>query len=624
MAVLLISARGIQPYSVNYQDCSKPTSVSEVNLHEACSKQDEEPIVPKKYTILQKRQHEKAQGHSCKVKRSTFTVYCGAYSHNKLVQAPSIEVPEDISSHECSSMVNHKRYISHYGTTHVVDIGETIFTASERGVIKAEEGNIYCEGEEMKINNEIIEGVLILSQYRITITEEDYIIDNNKVEVVSDHIILPEECTPEKGQCELPGSVFLWKYERKCPYVKIKEIQLQNENGLLVDHGNKLIFTKEDRARMGAPCPVGNLYYTEYSDLYLSEESEFDFVRELSMSLYVKTRSNYANYIMEQRTKENDILTKTSECKTRMNRVGDEIRPMSGDYFSKRIGEVLLIFQCQPKTAKVAEDQNQCYRHLPVYIENKLHFVNSETGILVKDGTKIPCTEELFAPAYKTNEGKWITVNPQVKLRTTPKNSTMIDYTKEVHEDLSVGGLYSDAEFADWEGMVYWSSFKEAAVEHLSQGVCRGSNCHSAGRFDDRVPTYNLDLLKEKADLELSLWNKLNEFIKENFIIVAILIILKFVLTTLLTISLMIYSWTMEGLRGMLNFAYQAYLPEVYRLQKNNNKRKRTQERERSVRYNRNDYENVSIENPAQCATCPKNDELYPNSQLTSTQNLST
>ena len=199
----------------------------------------------------------------------------------------------------------------------------------------------------------------------------------------------------------------------------------------------------------------------------------------------------------------------------------------------------------------------------------------------------------------------------------------MIDYTKEVHEDLSVGGLYSDAEFADWEGMVYWSSFKEAAVEHLSQGVCRGSNCHSAGRFDDRVPTYNLDLLKEKADLELSLWKKLNEFIKENFIIVAILIILKFVLTTLLTISLMIYSWTMEGLRGMLNFAYQAYLPEVYRLQKNNNKRKRTQERERSVRYTRNDYENVSIENPAQCATCPKNDELYPNSQLTSTQNLS-
>ena len=140
LAVILISVRDVHPYSVNYQDCSKPTSVSEVNLHEACSKQDEEPIVPKTYTILQKRQHEKAQGHSCKVKRSTFTVYCGAYSHNKLVEAPSIEVPEDVSSHECSSMVNHKRYISHYGTTHVVDIGETIFTASERGVIKAEEG----------------------------------------------------------------------------------------------------------------------------------------------------------------------------------------------------------------------------------------------------------------------------------------------------------------------------------------------------------------------------------------------------------------------------------------------------------------------------------------------------
>ena len=66
-----------------------------------------------------------------------------------------------------------------------------------------------------------------------------------------------------------------------------------------------------------------------------------------------------------------------------------------------------------------------------------MHFVNSETGILVKDGTKIPCTTELFAPAYKTVEDKWITVNPKVQLRTPPKNSTLIDYTEKEHEDLN-------------------------------------------------------------------------------------------------------------------------------------------------------------------------------------------
>ena len=560
---------------------------------------EENPGEKTTYTILQKRQHDKANGYSCSVQRSTFTIYCGAYSHNKLIQPPAIEVYEELSAHQCNSMVHNGRYISHYGTTHDVDIGETIFTASERGIIKAENGNVRCEGESLKINNEIIDGVLILSQYRVNIAKEDFKIDNNMVEVISDHIILPSECTPDKGACNLINKVYLWKWERKCDFVKIKEIQLTNENGFLVDHSNKLLFSKEDHARLGAPCPSGTLYYTEYSQLYLTDSSEFEFVKELDISMYIKTRSNYANYISEQRTKQNEIIAKTAECKSKFGQIGNEIRKVSGNYYSKRTGDLLLIFECQNKTAKVAENLKECYQQLPIYLDDELHFV-SDQNVLIKDGTKTGCANDVFAPSYVTTEGKWITVNPGVKTRSAPATTSVIEYSDTIHEDMSSGGLYTDTEMADWEDMIYWSSFKEATVEHLSQGLCKGSGCYSKGAMSQSIPSYNLDIL-EKAKEELGLWKKFKKIVEDHFVIVALLIILKFILSIMLTISLLVYSYMKQGIKGAINFAYQVTLPEIYRINKNINKRKRNEQRER-VNYNK-EYEQVTIQS---------SQELYP------------
>ena len=564
-------------YNVRYQDCSNPETISEVNLHQACAKPEGQSPEKKKYTIIQRRTHEKAKGYSCRVTRSSLVMYCGAYSHQKFAEPPKIEIPVDVSSHECLSMVENKRYISHYGTTHTVEIGETIFTVSEKGVIKAENGNVYCEGEQMRIGEEVVDGVLVLSQYRVTVIKEDYIIDNNIVEVVGDHISLPEICKPEKGQCELPGRVYIWTYIQRCQYVKIREVMLQAEHGMLLDHENKLLFTKEDRAKLGHPCPVGDIYFTEYTNLFLTHESEFDMINELDISLYIRTRNNYMNYQMEERTRQNNEMSRTSECLTRINIVGDEIRPLYGafGFYTKRVGEILLVFQCQAKTAKVAEDLKKCYKHLPVIIDGRLQFVTA-TGILVRDGIDVPCATDAFAPAYKTIEDRWITVNPTVPLRKPPKNSSLVGYDQTTHESLAGGGLYTEEELTKWQSQIFWSTFKEATVEHISQGICKFGQCHAASTIFDDVPALDLNMITNKVtELEMGWWTTIKKIINDNLVIISLFIIAKFIFSTLITIGLMIYTITISGFKTAGEFMFKTILPDIYRLRRSHRRNHR-------------------------------------------------
>ena len=56
---------------------------------------------------------------------------------------------------------------------------------------KEENNKIWCEGQELKINNNILSGILKMVQYRVTIQKESFILDRERVEALSDHRILP-------------------------------------------------------------------------------------------------------------------------------------------------------------------------------------------------------------------------------------------------------------------------------------------------------------------------------------------------------------------------------------------------------------------------------------------------
>ena len=96
-----------------------------------------------------------------------------------------------------------------------------IIHVSEKGVLHKETNKIWCEGEALKINGNIIDGVIKMVQYRTKIEEESYLISNKRVEVVNSHVKLPVECSVERGGC-LGKKTYLWNApSNQCPLVKI-------------------------------------------------------------------------------------------------------------------------------------------------------------------------------------------------------------------------------------------------------------------------------------------------------------------------------------------------------------------------------------------------------------------
>ena len=201
--VLAALATRARSYRIDYWDCTKPGAIQEYDLGSYCETQKLLGLQQtKQYHVLQKKKKTTMKGWNCDIIRSTFILHCGMFSHQDLVQMPDIEIRQAVPLQQCQTMINTGYLITKEGSTHEVKIGEeTIFHVSERGILHEENNKIWCEGQELKINNNIISGVLKMVQYRVTIQKDSYIIDKERVEALSDHRTLPKECTPSIGGC---------------------------------------------------------------------------------------------------------------------------------------------------------------------------------------------------------------------------------------------------------------------------------------------------------------------------------------------------------------------------------------------------------------------------------------
>ena len=64
-------------------------------------------------------------------------------------------------------------------------------------------GKIWCQGQQMKIDDTVINDVLMMSQYRVVLEKEEYLITStqaqalHKVEATFEYVKLPRACTAE-------------------------------------------------------------------------------------------------------------------------------------------------------------------------------------------------------------------------------------------------------------------------------------------------------------------------------------------------------------------------------------------------------------------------------------------
>ena len=82
--VLVLLALEVQTYRVKFRDCSTPTNIKQINIFTACDSESENEV--EELAVLQQMRNQILKGHKCQVKRSQWTLYCGAFSHDRFIK----------------------------------------------------------------------------------------------------------------------------------------------------------------------------------------------------------------------------------------------------------------------------------------------------------------------------------------------------------------------------------------------------------------------------------------------------------------------------------------------------------------------------------------------------------
>ena len=569
LAVLVINSQYNYAYTIKYMDCGKPQQMNEFDLKTFCV--NEKPVQGETitYHVLQKRRNIKMTGYSCQIIRSTFIVHCGMFSHNEVLKMPDIEIRQVVTTRQCQEMVTMGYWTSREGTRHKVQVGEeSIFHVSEKGILHEDNNKIWCEGEALKINSNLIEGVLKMVQYRIIIEEEDYTVDKKRLEAVNAHIRLPPACTVESGGC-IAQKTYLWKPPSdRCPLVKINTGKFMDEQGWLIEHRAKLLFKITDTSQSPMGCPNGDIYHTEYEDLYLTRETGFPHIgQSLEIGLYVKQSSGYVLYQTERMTSAVAENTFRDLCQQIYTKSKDEVIPMKNGKFGRRSGDILYTFNCVQKTGKL-QNSKKCFDRIP--LQNQV-YVDPITRIGTRHATSRECNS-LFPEAVLTMEG-WVAL-PELRPIKEP-NQFVNTNRNSTHEDMSRGGLYTNQELEEWEQFISYGTFKSSLLSSISTGACVHRDICKTGN-EMGLPSYNIDRLIEEAQERMNIFAKIDKMIRTNGAYLSLIVILVWISRAALWIALIFNTVIREGKNVAVALLYATCCGTLYktgRIKKHNNKK---------------------------------------------------
>ena len=170
LITLILIINYAQAYSIEYHDCHNISKLRTYKVSEACNKTQNDDQIPITYTILQHKSIQFVNGWSCKITRSRFTDYCRSFGHLKVIKTPEIEISHAPSVNDCWDMIASKHYITADRIHHEITLdAENIISVKELGSI-----NVTCRRQSARIGNFIIEDVLEIAQYKVTVARQRY------------------------------------------------------------------------------------------------------------------------------------------------------------------------------------------------------------------------------------------------------------------------------------------------------------------------------------------------------------------------------------------------------------------------------------------------------------------
>lgn len=574
VVIAVLEAPVCRAYSTTYQDCTKPLRIQEFNVKKVCVEPEESKLNSKKlYKILVPQKNIKMTGYRCEIRTSRFLFFCGAFSHNKMISVPKIEVLEKLSLEGCNSLVHTNKYRvpgqSH--TLHVAVGEEAVYSIDELGTIHVGK-NIQCEGQQMRVGTQLVDSVIELAQFKIKISKETYILNDNRVESVGDHIKFPDSCSIGAGGCVTADGTYVWKRpDNTCPFLLAREDgEFYTEGDYLVDHNLKLRLKLTTSAQMSNNCPTGMIYYTDNPDIYLTTTNGYQKLSapDIDIFLYVNSRADYLQWNIEKSKSQLQNFVKARVCNQQYTKTQNEIFKIDGHNALRR-GDTLFLFSCTKKTGKLISS-SKCYNSLMVETPTQeTIFVDPITRIASKHGVETECDQQ-FPLTIETDAEGWVAISNVIKPVAAPQEM-FVEEAKLQHESMDGTGIYTPEEEKSWEALVSYGSFRDSMVEKLTRGMCRNDEECVLEENDD-MPSYNINNLLERVEEELSFKEKIDKWLQTHVGYLCAAVLLLWIFQALISIAIVVQTCIVHGMAAGLASLYSlcCFLPHtVVKVRKN-------------------------------------------------------
>jgi hypothetical protein len=475
------------------------------------------------YTLLQKRSVLDMKGFSCRITRSTLTEYCGAYSHTKLAKTPDIEVTYQVSPQVCLNIVNTGIFTTPSGTRHKIQMNaQNIIKSEDRGTLTIGDNSVSCRGQSMKFDSFIVEDILEVSQYKVTIIKEKFLVgQDNRVETAADHLRLPARCSVTSRGCQTHDTTYVWIPPRDlCNLEEIRTVQMEKVQNFLVDPIHKVLLMEGPSMPAPAGCPTTLLFGTEYDNLFLAKPGVKwpKMKNDADITTFIKARDDYIAYELERRIEDQENQVQSRICYDTLNDRQNELVQLDGANFIRRNGDAVEYVECKSKKGKLLDNLQLCYDAIPI----QGGFVKVPTRTFTSHAAPRPCNKH-FGLKIFTSEGVWIELNPQAKKIPEPANLPAIEHDLH-HEDLSDGGIYTKTELEAWTRHIELGDIVDAVTKSFTFGVCQAEQ-KCEGHPD--MPSYNLAVLTQGIQIpSISLWQKFDDYIKSWGTYISVVVIL--------------------------------------------------------------------------------------------------
>ena len=540
----------VTDYNLKYYDCTKPENLKLFN--KVCVNENSvEDGDMEEWTLLQIEQSVETNGWSCQARKSTFEYFCGAFSHVKIMKIPSIDVPVNLTPEHCRMLVTTQSIgLPFLQTSTAVKLGgETIISVSAHGLIHDSDRKVACEGESLKVGNTIIDDVLELDQWRITIRQEEFrynIGDAGPGRIMTrfTHDLLPQKCGVSDGGC-VTDRTYIWDvpYGRGlCQLVEVQQLKLTSINGgkELIDPDRRLVFRNEGMVELPQGCPSGQMMKTGWNMLRLTKVKEgFHKLKadELDITLYSDVSDSYLEMSLENKLNQLDNRLHYQLCETSTVEANRIQRTVDGR-FTTRLGDAVAVFTCPEKIGKIIVPTEGCYNKVPM--ENG-RFVDLRTRVAGLHAERIPCNQH-FPMMILTQEGEWVTLGKTITRVERPAN--LHEKGGQLFEEnfIKQRGIYSKQEIAAWETMAGWGDVRESVTSKITMGVM------NTGERGYQFPSYNLALLEAGVKRELSPWENLMEAVENYTGLLCVAILIGWMIQFGITISILLWTLTKEGL----------------------------------------------------------------------------